>query len=365
LDDDVASSVMEIQADGFWPVQLTNTMPLAADAHFDVALKRGTGLAGTVQLPDGTPVARANVILQAEGGAYMRIPCELIANDSESTETDSSGRFAFQPRLGAKKILAADKAGFAEVAVDQLMSSNVVVLQPWGRVEGTLRIGRRPGAGEAVLLQTHFWRGSSAMPSPSITMSTKTDADGHFVFDGVIPGELEVDHILSFRDGKGGPIPLTQRTLINVAPGQTTQAIVGGEGRRVIGSVTANTPNIHIDWQRDVQSLKSKFPGEPAERAAEYWGSPAGREAERAEHVYVPVFEINGTFTINDVLPGDYVLNISISDPGEPDDVLQNPAKLFNRKFVGSARKDVTVTASDDADSPLDLGVLQLSFENR
>jgi RNA polymerase sigma factor (sigma-70 family) len=366
LDDDIVGSVMEIRADGYLPVRLTNTMPPVAEAHFDVALKRGTGLAGTVQLPDGTLVARADVILQAEGGAYMRIPCELVANGSESTETDSAGRFVFQPRLGARKILVADKAGFAEVDVDQFMSSNVIVLQPWGRVAGTLNIGHRPGAGETVFLHSRIWRGSRPNEQPlGVTMDTKTDADGHFVFEGVIPGELEVDHMLSFRDGKGGPSPLSQRTLINVAPGKTTQVMVGGKGRRVIGSVTANSANIHIDWRRDVQSLKSKLPGEAAELTDEYWRSPAGREAERAEHVYVPVFETNGTFTINDVLPGDYMLNISISDQSESDDFLQNPVKLFNRKFIANLRKEITVTATDDLDSPLDLGVLQLIFENR
>jgi hypothetical protein len=140
--------------------------------------------------------------------------------------------------------------------------------------------------------------------------------------------------------------------------------MIGGKGRRVIGSVTANSSNIHIDWQRDVQSLNSKFPGDPAELTDEYWRSPAGREAQRAEHVYVAVFETNGTFTINDVLPGDYVLRISISDPNEPDDFLRNPVNLFNRKFIASLRKDITVTAADDVDSPVDLGLLELALDH-
>jgi uncharacterized GH25 family protein len=379
LEDTVTGSVMEIQADGYWPVRLTNGVS-TTDTHLDVALKRGTGLAGTVQLPDGTPVARATVILCAMGSAYMRLPGEFEPNGSENMLTDSEGRFAFQPRLGVREILVSDKGGYAEITVEQFSPSNAIVLQPWGRVEGMLKIGRRPGARETVLLSSYSLRG--AFPSenrPAVTMETKADADGHFVIEGVLPGEREMSHVLNLTNFTG-PMPrmspLSQRTLINIAPGQTTEVAIGGQGRRVVGRIWVDNPGLTIDWRRDVQSLTSKIAGAPPDlrfdgddatrkRWSEFWRSPTGREAQLLQRKYVPVFEANGFFGVDDVLPGDYELNISISDPAEPNDAPYILRNILNRKYLGSLHTNITVTAADDAEAPFDLGALQLELEHK
>lgn len=382
LDDTVVGSVMELRADGYWPVRLTNAVPVTADARFDVAFKRATGLAGTVQRPDGTPVARATVLLQTGSSVYMRLPFDLQANsDSDSIETDTAGRFAFQPRLGVGAVVAADKEGYAEIPVDQFSATNIVVLQPWGRVEGTLKIGSRPGADETMALGNWYWRGSNPVAQPfAINLTTKTDANGHFVFEGVPPGKLEIYHKLHFRAGKPGRIPLTQGTPVQVRSGETSQVTVGGTGRRVIGRIEVENPDLHIDWSRDIQVLASKIPGieNPDALASEdlssddkyailwrqhdFWLSPEGREAQLAARTYVPVFKTDGSFSVDDVPPGDYILGVVISDPNVSDVVR---GIFLDQKFVGRLHKDLTVPPGDDSAKPFDAGVFELELDHR
>jgi RNA polymerase sigma factor (sigma-70 family) len=375
VDGSVVSNIVEIRAEGYWPARLTNDGPLTADVAFAVALQRGTGLAGMVQRPDGTPAAKATVILQTRSFAYMRLPGELEADSSfDSAVTDADGRFAFQPRLGVKKLCAASPDGFAAVSLEQLSATKAVVLQPWGRVKGTLKIGRRPGANETVSLETWFWRETDPAEMPvAVIFTTKTDAEGHFAFEKVPPGDRKVSHWLSSHEGKPGPILETQARMVHVQAGQTTQADLGGTGRRVIGRIEAKNATAPIDWHRDVQLLNSRIPAfdDPSKSTPEYyaskeyadfWLSPAGRQAQLSARHYVLVFETDGSFRIDDVLPGDYDLGIWVSDPSIP----ENPPGIpIMTKSIGRLQKKITVTAADDVEEPLDLGVLELEIASQ
>jgi hypothetical protein len=377
INGDVRFNVLEIQSDGYWPVRLTNQEPFTAEIRPEVALKPATGVAGFVQLPSGAPAVGAAAILRtSSGSAYMRNPGNIEGKDAldNQTTTDSDGHFAFQPRLDVRALIVAHKAGFAEISSDQFSATNIVMLQPWGRVSGTLKIGRRSGANETMLLHNWFFRGTlpSEMPPFSVMYSVKTDADGHFEMECVPPGDWSISHQLNFKDGKPGIVPVGQDTPIHVLPGQTTQVTIGGVGRRIIGKVDAKDPSLHIDWRRDVQHLISIIPElqEPAtpgaishdelKRQNEFWLSPAGRQAQLDRRLYVPVFESDGSFRVDDVLPGDYDLSITIADPNTPDNSFQN---LAHPKIIGTVTKRITVTAAADVESPLDVGVLELNLE--
>ena len=49
------------------------------------------------------------------------------------------------------------------MTVEQLAASQVITLQPWGRVEGVLRIGTKPVAGQTVNLRSMLY-GRTAVP---------------------------------------------------------------------------------------------------------------------------------------------------------------------------------------------------------
>jgi hypothetical protein len=80
--------------------------------------------------------------------------------------------------------------------------------------------------------------------------------------EGVPPGTLVLSHRLSFpRQPKGGIIPNSQQTHIQVQAGQTTQITLGGKGWKVVGKVKVNGPERSVDWKFDVQWFEQQIGG--------------------------------------------------------------------------------------------------------
>jgi hypothetical protein len=64
-----------------------------------------------------------------------------------------------------------------------------IVLQPWGRVEGTLMIGNRPGANLRVSIRAKPSSELARQANISFNYGTETDGQGRFVFEKVPPGQ--------------------------------------------------------------------------------------------------------------------------------------------------------------------------------
>lgn len=331
----------------------------------------------------------------------MKLPGEfdLVRSQASRTTTDSEGHFSFEPKLAMKRILVADKSGYAEVPIEQLGVSPIVNLQPWGRVVGTLRIGNRAGTNETLYLRDWGWAYLFA-PSLQISLEAHTDSEGHFSIEGVPPGEWQISHEVRLRSASPGAdelkpvkiqigrvtsmrLPRESSTsvsrLVRVEPGQTAQVNLGGTGRRVVGKVSPSGISQAIDWQRDVHRLTSKairpsvgptpkrddFTSDQEyglaqqqwyARAREFWLSDAGAQAKIVASAHVLIFDADGSFHIDDVLPGDYELKIRVSDPTVPD-------SFFRGTSLGTLTKDISVPEMSDASvsEPLDLGILNLS----
>jgi RNA polymerase sigma factor (sigma-70 family) len=393
------SNLLEVRADGYLPAQSARIGSITADCEFDFQLKSSADIAGAVQLPEGTPAVGAMVMLcTQEAAPQMTLPAQFDltrSGNAKHAETDAEGRFSFKPQLGVEKIRVAHIAGYAEVSLEDLALSRTIVLRPWGRVEGALRIGGEPGSDQKIELSNWYWR-FGVFPCFQLHMETKTDTNGHFVFEGVPPGEREVWHSVNLRPDKTGlsisdsmPIHMggravamrirpwagqSQNMLVQVQAGQTAQITLGGTGRTVVGRIKANNSSQQIDWQKDVQTIRSKVsrPDAPkredfaseAEYATakegwiagerEFWLSEAGREAQRKSRHYMLVFATDGSFRINDVAPGTYWFNVGVSDPSAL-------GTSIDGKTIGSVQKDVIVPeASGNESSPVDLGAFEL-----
>jgi len=91
-------------------------------------------------------------------------------------------------------------------------------------------------------------------------------------------------------------------------------------------------------------------------RAREFWLSDAGAKAKLVASDYVLVFESAGSFHIDDVLPGDYELNMRVSDPTVPN-------SFFRGNSLGTPTNEISVpeiTGASELES-LDIGILNLS----
>ena len=349
----------------------------------DVALKRGKGIAGVVELPGGEPVARAAVILvDASDAAYMDLPGQFrpVNSGGDYLRTDASGRFEFSPKLDAHTIFAADEKGYAQVRADQVAASGKVVLAPWGRVKGVLRVGKKVEPNQGVRLQNIGYRYGEEDRSSSalaLYLRAEPDASGNFTFEKVPPGERRVWMEYKLRDNPRGEIAMSHGTPVLVKPGETAEVTIGGTGRPVIGKiVVVGGDPADVDWKRDVHHVNLRLPANPEnepvvmpklatdeerqkfwqernERQKVFWRSDKGRALDRAQRSYVLVFNDDGSFRSDNVPPGDYGLSVAPTDPRDPNN---------NYRQVGRLDKPVTVpeAPAGRADEPFDLGSLEL-----
>jgi hypothetical protein len=160
-------------------------------------------------------------------------------------------------------------------------------------------------------------------------------------------------------------------------PGYTAQGTLAGTGRLVLGKVVVSGREKPIDWTQDVQllTLKSSTPPEPVfpkpadfaseneftaavqrivEQSKPFWTSEEGKALQRAQRTYVPLFNGDGSFRIEDVPPGTYTLKIALTEPS------QNYSPFGQGTPIGALETEVTVPENSD-DTPLDLGTLSLT----
>ena len=286
-----------------------------------------------------------------------------IDSDGPRAETDLKGAFILTATTPATTACIAHPGGYAQLPLVELIASRAVRLQAWGRIAGSLKIGGRVASNERIwLINT---------PSGLYAMLTaNTDAEGHFIFEGLPPGRWELSHQPKLTappaDGRfirrqfgAAAIPLTQKVEVYVKPGLTTQVELGGAGRRVVGSARANVPGSRVYFQGELVGLAQSSAG-PGSRQAEPISSevPVQGQGQRDLRQYVLVFDSDGTFRIDDVLPGSYELEISAWDQRQED----SPFALWE-PFAPVTLAVTVPEAAGDEDAPIDLGVLEVDLE--
>jgi thiol-disulfide isomerase/thioredoxin len=388
-----------IEAKGYLPQCSGPIRGLETNLTF--LLKKGGGPAGIVLTPEGRPAAGRTVYgSRLKDLIYLTGPKLTPTNATtgvRSTVTDAAGRFSFAPDLEDFAVVVADEAGFAQVRVKDLRASPEVRLQPWARVEGTLKIGAEPGTNETVRLadafapETYYPR---SFPPYAISVETTTDAAGRFVFPRVPPGDVKVFHAPKLGRGEARLVPITQITNLTLKAGEARETTLGGQGRPVAGRVVMKNFDRPIDWQDQVFWVESLSPAPPdcpnfdagsnefhaalkAARNAEekeaaqaryleeqdrvsrqmgaYYASPAGRQYWFSKRRYVLRFAQDGSFRIDDVPGGKYVLTIDPRELVEKRGQRQSP-------IIAMCRQEIEVPDSPGgrSDTPVDLGVINM-----
>jgi thiol-disulfide isomerase/thioredoxin len=388
-----------IEAEGYLP-QCSGPIR-ALETNLTFQLKKGGGPAGVVLTPEGVPAAgrtvyfsRLNDLVLLEG---TNLTPKAVFSPTRSTNTDQAGRFSFEADLDAFSVLVADEAGFAEVRVEDLRASPQVRLQPWARLEGTLKIGSQPGANQTIRLADAFAEYAyypRPMPPWSISAAATTDAQGRFVFPRVPPVDVKVFHAPKAGAGGKEQLPITQITNLTLNPGETRAVTLGGQGRPVVGRIVLKNYHKNMDWQHQMCRIDSLSP-EPADcpnfeaiskeyrlarRAAKsqedidraearyldaheriarqlcaYYSSPAGRQYWFSRRSYSLLFAQDGSFRIDDVPGGTYQLTLPLRD-------LASGLGQHKSPIIELQRQQIEVPGSPGgrSDTPLDLGVINL-----
>ena len=277
---------------------------------------------GTVVLPNGEPAAGADVGLQLEGGhlllalqkAFMQKDVEMLA--------DTNGHFSFSTEEKPLKVYALNTQGYAMISVEALSTSQKIVLQPWGRVEGIFQPTGDSGSNWWISMVSDPLGNPFNLPLAGAI----TGSNGNFTIEHVPPGEWAIGRQVQKRGGVAQSLPNLART-ITVKPGETTRVDMAATGRIIIAKLAAKAGQAGLDWREASVALSN---------GAHTFGLP------------------DGSFRLIGVPAGTYQLGIA---------VITGSRNRSSRQFVVAERSQqiiVPETAGGQNSAPLDLGVIML-----
>jgi hypothetical protein len=325
---------------------------------FVFKLRRGNWTEGVVRLPDRSPLAGAEVYLVSPSHP-LTLHDEWSQVEAERPfKTGTDGRFRFDRQEPPYTILVLHERGCAERTImGKPPAVFDLTIQPWGHIEGTLRIGKRPGAREKInVFYDHHGDPPSAVPS--WTRVATTDDSGRFVLDRIKPGTA---HVARMVEVKASPdswtvVSPTISTQIDVAPNATARVNLGGTGRPIVGKLTAPAEfAARVDWLQTDNRLTAK--PTPADRGSAANPNPSGASAGRfARLLWSVILNKEGSFRIEDVQAGTYDLNFVVLEPPRV------PSDPPTDRAMATARREVTVPEMPGgrSDEPLDLGTIPL-----
>ncbi len=363
------------------------------DTVREAIAKAEWGISGRVIDSDGAPVPGTQVALCTEEmgvtiGAKHLTPDMRAGKDSEIVETDADGRFAFSQTPKEFDLVAAHDRGFAWSVHSQASPALELRLNPWSRLEGTLIIDGKPGADRQMTLQNNVTV-NTIERGVYHDYSTRTDSAGRFAFEGVRPGWIDVGYYGSKVSGSRQRSVRMRR--IHLKPGEHTELVWNGEGRPVTGRFVPPADYVgNVYFQgRGFRYLSTSSPKRP--RPDDYgqmtraeqqewdrqWNKTpeAGIYRDTVRHdpnrrLYAFAINEDGSFRIDDVLPGTYDMRIELRERPQ---LIPNPNATFPvQPFVAgrpaaviavhSGAVQVPSRAEADGDALFDLGELILEM---
>jgi hypothetical protein len=359
-----------VEAPGYLPDTSQTVNFREGNLKLQFALIRRDMPSGIVRLPSGDPVSGAFVYLC---GGYTAFSPMVSSNPEKQASaptiggikeirpgpggriknaiTDESGRFSVETVPDAHTVIAAHKDGFAAVSMAQLAATGILALEPWGRLEGSVRIGNKPGIDQRVALR--LLDSLHHPPVYGVSLFSRTDEEGKFVFSMVPPGEYHVAVApYSFMEG--------QSAVTLVKAGATSLVHLGGTGRPVIGRIVIIGSDYRVDWRRASAKISLKLPEVQAPKPQDGASYVAWLQSEdrvnqlRSLRNYPFVVTEDGSFRVDDIPAGTYVLTIAalIIDTSLPEPT--GKRQVITKEFV------IPEMAGGRTDAAFDLGVLTL-----
>lgn len=325
-------------------------MPQAQNGvvQMTLRLKPSAGISGVVLAPDGTPAPGVSVAFAAEGprstiqltGGRLR----SFNQRSRVTITDADGHFQISSVPDEGMVAAAGEPGFGRAPLIEVRNSGILQLQAWGRIEGSLRIGGQPGVGKELL----FNLSQVGIMADFNGYKATTDDQGQFTIEKVPPGDGSIVRLIRTSPNSWSH---SDSTPVTVLAGQTTEVTLGGNGAMLVGRIRFDNPPTNAAAMSFEGHLSGQMPAQSAfnspDEARAYHSSPEWMALMRTRKNYSIEMRPDGSFSIDDVAPGAYSLNVFVRAGGQ---------LSFQSPMLGSGSTPVSVPDTFDPATPIDIG---------
>ena len=383
ITDDDPAHFVRIEADGYEVATSRAFKPDEEGVTYDFALKPARDIAATILTADGQPAAAAEIAVGMAGSQISIRQGRLGTRQTYATvlKSDEAGHFGIPPRNEPFQLIILHPAGFAYLKSETGPIPDPIQLTPWARIEGTFSIGNQPAAGVELALGLNNGINASRDEGPSIFTQNeiKTDQTGRYVFDRVFPGQTRVGRNITYMVRQGATEATSSIQIpIELKAGETKLLNLGGTGRPVIGKLkpaenhTENVvwPLAHLSAHEYFRPPAGMLPLEASSndpRGFQAWYTAWQKSADYpAEKVIYERYEearskrldetprINasvardGTFRIDDVPPGEYVLSVNFYE------------RENNPGYVGDLQFTVPPVENGYSSEAIDLGTLTL-----
>ncbi len=323
----------------------------------------GPPIVGVVRTADGKPVAGATVMLSTWDNDVI-LHATRRAKRAPTSETGPDGRFEFRPKSVPYGVLATCNQGIGVTTTAKLAASAGLVIEPWGRIDGTAHLGPKPlSKSEVVLWYPDSTERDAARVyySGGIPTTVLTDESGHFVFSQVPPGLVDVTCRLP------GTLQAQHSPRFHVQSGATTYIVAGGTGRPIIGLVNpmpreGNEHIVRLERLRPEPFQSQNWDQLTAEGRAQLFAkmkaSPEFPAWERDCNLFETSIASDGSFRLDDVPAGRYAMRVGY---------WSIPRASRYIETIGDLQRTLTVAAMPGgrSDEPLDLGTIDLPLRKR
>lgn len=330
---------VKVQARGYLPVESRDIQSTEGRIEITFELQRGADIDTRVMTPDGRPAAGARVALGIVGDQI-----DVLNGDIDDSSTyaqrevvNAVGRFRFPSPGTPYQLVITHESGYAHIDSEKTERLDLVKLTPWARAEGTYRVAGMPASGVSIYLESgsvHSY--GNDVPHISTNCKTVTDSEGHYEFAKVFPGSGRAQRSVLRVSGEGSKeVTSTISLHADFESGQTTTLDFGKQGTAVMGKLLPADPSMEgvrwafadVDVESDLGPGELPIPDEIKEdrakivdwydtwsktEAGKAWSadSQAADLARRTLPKYSASVAADGSFRIDDMVAGDFVLSV-------------------------------------------------------
>jgi beta-lactamase regulating signal transducer with metallopeptidase domain/uncharacterized GH25 family protein len=373
---DYPAHLVRVEATGYQVAISRDIMTNEGEVEFNFELQPADDIAAVIVTATGEPAANAKIALGVAGSQIAIDQGDIDDGSTYATRLDANadGFFSIPARNEAFQLVITHPSGFAHFKSVDGPIPNRIALTPWARAVGTFRIGTRP-APNVVLSMSDGGIQSYGDDAPRIFThhDVTTGKGGRFVFERVFPGKGRVGRRIPLMAVDGATeVTSSQRVLTEFIAGKTTQLELGGKGRKVIGKLAPPADysgrvlwnfalvKVEADLERPPSPTPPADVRDDPDRRQAWWdawiATDEGKrmlityeayDKRRSESPFITAsVDRDGSFHIDDMLSGDYVLKVRFSKTA--------PGSLSGYRFSVPPMNDHPVA------EPLELGTLTL-----